>query len=86
LAAGGDGGAAVAAGAEPAGRTAVAAGESVSAVADQAAVAAVARTAEAGAFVSGVGVAVTEQDARVRVIGGAGTDEEPNDTARLPRC
>ena len=41
-------------------------------------------TAEAGAFVLGVGVAVTEQDAAVGIVGGARTDEETHDAARLP--
>ena len=70
--------------AEPARRATVATGEASTAVADQAAVAPVTCTAEAGTFVLGVGIAVAEQDARVGVVGGAVTDEEPQDAAWLP--
>jgi len=70
--------------AEPASRPAITTGEPTTAVADQPTIAALASTAEAGTFIPGVGVAVTQQDARVRVIGGAVTDEEPKDASWLP--
>jgi hypothetical protein len=83
------GGTTVAAGTEPPRRPAIAASETIPAVADHAAVAAMAGTIEAGTLVGGVGVAVAQQDACVRIVGGARTDEDPQDAARLPspyRC
>ena len=69
----------VTAGTEPARRTAIAACVTATAVTDHAAVAATARTTQAGTFVGGVGVAVTQQDARVRIVGGARPDENTDE-------
>ena len=69
----------VTAGTEPSRRPTVTTGEAVPAVADQAAVAAVARTAEAGTFVLGVAVAVTEQNPCVGIVGGARPDENTDE-------
>lgn len=69
--------------AEPARRPAVAAVKAVTGIADQTGVAAIARRA-AGARSRGPGVAIAQQDAPVGVIGGAVTDKEPQDAARLP--
>ena len=69
--------------AEPARRPAIASVEAIAGVADQTGVTAVARRA-AGACGCGPGVAVAQQNAPVGVIGGAFTDEEPQDAARSP--
>jgi len=81
-----DGSTTVAAVAEPARRTAVTSGVSATSVADHAAVAAVARTAEAGTFVGGVGVAVAEQDACVGIVGGARPDENADEVGDRVGC
>jgi hypothetical protein len=58
--------------------------ETITAVSDQSAVTAVARTGGAGAVVGRVRIAVAEQDARVWVVGGAVSDEDPQHAARSP--
>jgi hypothetical protein len=74
-----DGGTTVAAVAEPARRAAIAAGETTATVTDHAAVTATAGTAQAGTFVLGVGVAVAEQNARVRIVGSTRPDEDADE-------
>ena len=75
----GDPGTARAAVAEPSGRPAVTAVETVAAVADQTAVAAVTGPRGAGTAVAGEAVAVSVQNAGVGVLGSAVADEEPNE-------
>jgi hypothetical protein len=69
--------------AEPARSPAIAAVKAISGITDQTGIAAVARRIT-GAGSCGPGVAVAQQDARIRVLRCAATDEEPQDAARGP--